>query len=158
MRNRIDETGFRKIAYELGLAPSDVKRAVTSFFDVIAIESRSLPFDDCRRIYSREKFNSLVKTRNIPYVGRIGPSYSRYLKWRANEAGGLDMMPRKKSGRRIPKEEIEKMASDVLSGITPRPLNEIKMNANEFTRIWMINNKGRKLARQVIVKKERKDV
>ena len=158
MRNRIEEAEYRDIASELGLAPSDVKRAVSSFFDVFIGESRSLPFDDCQRIYSREKFNSLVKVRNIPCIGRFGPHYSRYIKWRSNEAGGLDMIPRKKSRRRIPQEEIEKMASDILSGITPLPLSKVKFDADEFARVWMVHNKGRKLARQVIVKKSNKDV
>lgn len=152
MRNRDDEAEYRRIADELGLDASDVKRAVVSFFDVFEMEARKLPFDNCRRIYSREKFSSYSKVRNIPSVGRLGPSYSRYLKWRANEAKEIDMEPRKKPRGRIPKEAIEKMASDILSGKTPEPVKKIKRNTELYDRVWLVGQDGKKLARQVIPK------
>ena len=155
MRNRVEEAEYRRIAEELGLDAPDVKRAVQSFFEAIEKEAKRLPFDNNRRIYSREKFGSYIKTRNIPSVGRIGPSYSWYIKWRANESKNVDMEPRKKPRGRIPKEAIEKMASDILSGIAPEPIRKIKRNTELYDRVWLVGQDGKKLARQVIPKKQK---
>jgi hypothetical protein len=153
-RKRIDEAEYRRIADKYGLDASDVRRAVQCFFDVILRESAGLPFDNPRRIYSKEKFQEYAKTRNLPYLGRIGPVYSRYLKWRANESQTMEMAPRSSFRRGITQSEIESTAAAILSGQTPPPINRRK-NSELFDRVWLVGQDGKKSARQVIPKKEK---
>ena len=153
--NRIDESEFRLIASELGLGVSEVRRAVSSFFAVIASDADSLPFDNARKIYSREKFKEFVKVRCIPYVGRIGPVYSRYLKWRANEAKGQPSERRSSYRTGMTRDEIEHIAASILAGRTPQITR--KKNSELFNRVWLVGKDGKKSARQVIPK-EKTDV
>lgn len=152
-RNRQEEAEYRNIADKYGLDPSDVKRAVQSFFEVILRDSLELPYNTPRRIYSKELFQSCAKIRNIPLVGRIGPVYSRYLKWRANESQTLEMAPRSLYRRRITQSEIESAAAAVLSGQAP-PIIEKKKGKEMFERVWLVGQDGKKSARQVIPKEE----
>lgn len=152
-KNRIEESDFASIASELGIPASEVRRAVYSFFGVIVRESRNLPFDDSSRIYTRDKFDDLVKVRNIPSIGRIGPVYSRYLKWRGNEAKKLSQVNRSDCRDKVSQSDIENMAADILSGKTPSPVEKRKVN-ERYNRIWMIGRVGKRLARQVIKKEE----
>ena len=153
--NRIDQDDFRGVAEEIGVSPEDVKNVVNSFFGVIASEARSLPFDTPRKIYSKSAFNKFASPRihNIPYIGRIGPIYSRYIKWRVNEAKDIEMVPRPRSSKRLLPEEIEAIAEVVLNGGT----YTAKKKENKFKRVWLVNDNGKKSARQVIPKTE-KDV
>lgn len=152
-RSRPDEAEYRRIAERHGLDPRDVKRMVNSFFSVILRDCRSLPFDNPKRIYSKEMFDGMVKARCIPYVGRIGPVYSRYLKWRANESVGIEMAPRSSYRRRITQSEIEDTAAAILSGRTPPQLKKRK-GKEMFDRIWLVGQEGKKSARQVIPKEK----
>ena len=152
-RNKIEEADFALIAKELDVPASEVKRAVYSFFGIIVREARNLPFDDSTRIYTRERFDDFVKVRNIPSIGRIGPVYSRYLKWRGNEAKSQTQVNRRVCRVRIPQSEIEAMAAEALSGRTPSPVVKPKLTES-YKRIWMIGRVGKRLARQVIQKEE----
>lgn len=152
-RNRTDEALYNTIAEPLsdsGITASEVKRAVLSFFSVISQEADSLPFDDERKIYKKDKFDELVNVHNIPYVGRIGPVYSRYLKWRANEA--KEQPSGKRSDYRIglTRGEIEDIAEEILSGGTPQIKR--RKNSELFNRVWLVGKDGKKSARQVIPK------
>lgn len=152
-KNKIEEADFSKIAKEFGVPVSEVRRAVYSFFGIIVRESRNLPFDNPTRIYKKERFDELVKVRNIPYIGRIGPVYSRYLKWRGNEAKNQPQVSRSEYRSRVSQDDIENMAAEILSGKTPSPVE--KKKAKEiYNRIWMVGRVGKRLARQVIPKEE----
>lgn len=148
-RNKIEDADFAAIANEIGVPASEVRRAVYSFFGIIVREARNLPFDDSTRIYTREKFDDLVKVRNIPSIGRIGPVYSRYLKWRGNEAKSQTQVNRSDCRARVSQSEIETMAVEALSGKAPSPVVKKNVSKN-YKRIWMIGRVGKKLARQAI--------
>lgn len=150
-RNSTDEAEFRKIAGLLGLDAEDVRKAVHSFFDVFVEDSRCLPFDSCRKIYSKEKFMEYGVVRNIPFIGRLGPSYTRYLDWRANEAKGVEMKSRSSYRSRYLQSEVENIAAELLSGRTPPPLTKRKYS-ELYNRVWLVGQDGKKSARQVIPK------
>jgi len=154
-RNRIDEAEFRRIADELGLEPSDVKGAVHSFFETIFRDAKSLPFDNFRKIYSKDKFASFSRVRCIPSIGRIGPVYSRYLKWRANESPNIKQVPRSTYRAGLTQDEVEYIADVALSGGTPS--FERKKNYDLYQRVWLVGKEGKKLARQVIPKKSKEN-
>ena len=152
-KNKIEDADFACIARELGVPVSEVRRAVYSFFGIIVREARNLPFDDSTRIYTRERFDDFVRVRNIPSIGRIGPVYSRYLKWRGNEAKNQTQVNRSDCRVRVSQSEIEDMAVEALSGRTPSPVVKSKLSES-YKRIWMIGRVGKRLARQAIRKEE----
>lgn len=152
-RNRLDEEDVESIAEELSVPVTEVRRAIHSFFGIINDAARSLPFDDRRKIFSREKFEEYSAVWNIPSIGRIGPVYSRYLKWRGNEAKRISQDYRSNYRKRITQDDIEHMAGDILSGKTPSPV--IKKKGSElYERIWLVGKNKKKLARQVIPKEK----
>ena len=150
-RSRIEEAGFLRVSEDLGVPVSEVARAVKSFFDVIVSDARRLPFDNRNRIYSRGKFEEFVGVTNIPYIGRLGPVYSRYLKWRENESRSLPQKPRSGYRSRMTQDDIENIAESVLSG---NGLPEIRKRKGSemYERVWMVGTEGKKSARQVIEK------
>lgn len=150
--NRIEEQEFKEIAERFGVEPNDVKNVVNSFFDVIISEAGKLPFDNPRKIFSRAAFGNRIKVRNIPYIGRIGPAYSRYLKWRRNEAKGIRMIPRPNSKAKLLHDEIEAIADLVLNGGTYVPKE--KSRKKPYKRVWMVDEGCKRQARQVIPKEE----
>ena len=153
-RNLVDEREFRRIAEEFSLPVDVVRSAVHSFFDVVLGEARKLPFDNRKKIFTREKFAEYAVVRNIPYIGRLGPAYSRYLKWRGNESRDYFQVPRSTYRKRLSQSEIENMAADILSGRTPSPVNKVKYS-ELYERVWLVGQDGKKSARQVIPKEDK---
>ena len=151
--NKTERSDCRRIASELGLPEGETRKAVASFFDAIKSSAFSLPLDDRRRIYTRDAFDSISRVWQIPYVGRLGFSYSRYLQWRRNES--KDVLQEKRSAYRlkVPQSEIEAMAADILSGKAPAPLKKRK-KSELFDNVWLVGKDGKKLARQVMPKKK----
>jgi len=149
VRNRLEEAEYRRIADDLGLSDIDVKNAVKSFFDVIGEDARRAGLNTPRKIYFKPAFMAATHEMVvcIPHLGRMGPSYDRYLRWRANESKDIDMMPH--PGRRnwFSAEEIEDIARNALYG-AEIPVRDKKM----FHRIWLVGEDGKKQARQVIKK------
>lgn len=154
-RNKLEEQLFSEISSSHNFQVSEVRRAVYSFFGSLVRDSRRLPFDNPTRIYSREKFEEYVSVMNIPSIGRIGPVYSRYLKWRENESKNFKQEHRGKYRKGLTQDEIEHMAEDILSGKTPQPVQR-KKSYELYNRIWMVGKVGKRLAKQVIPK-EKKD-
>lgn len=152
-KNRLEDADFQQISKRLGVPVSEVRRAVYSFFGTITREARSLPFNDASRIYTKGRFEDFVKVHNIPSVGRIGPVYSRYLKWRRNEARNQVQVSRNNYRSGISQDEIENMAAEILSGRIPPPVKK-KRAIERFNRIWMIGRDGKRMARQVVPKEE----
>lgn len=151
--SRHDVRTCSKIAEESGLPVSEIKKAVTSYFDSIVSVTRKLPFDNRNRIYSKEAFvdNSFVV--NIPYIGRIGPVYSLYIKWRKEVAKEFQRVPRKQVRQIYTRPLIEEEARKALSGqkVNTKILKE-RIPRGKFNKIWLIGKDGkRKAARQVIV-------
>lgn len=140
-----------EVAKELGINVSDVHNTVRSFFGAILSESRKLPFNDRKKIFRKNAFDKFCFVQNIPSIGRIGPSYSRYLQWRANEANCIPQRVEKRKGNRLSDEDIELIADAILSG---KEIPEIKKKrGNElFERVWIVDECGKKQARQVIIK------
>jgi hypothetical protein len=153
-RSRFDDKRFNIIGNELGLDPSDVRRAVNSFFSVILKDAKSLPFDNRTRIYTRSRFDKFGAVRNVPYLGRLGPVYSRYISWRRNESKLLDQNLRSSYRSRYLQSEIESTAEAILSGNSP--VLPRKHKGNEiYDRVWVIGEDGRRLAKQVINKEDK---
>lgn len=150
-RSRIEEEMLSLVSEELGVPEPEVRRAVHSFFDLIAKSARSLPFDNERRIYTRDGFDGFSGAWNIPYLGRTGPVYSRYLAWRRNESKQLVQEKRSPARKGYTQSEIENMAEEILSGKTPSPVRKRKGN-EMYKRVWMVGKLSRKQARQVIPK------
>lgn len=149
MKNsRTEERDFASVAEEFGVSANDVKNVVNSFFDVIVGEAKKMPFDNHRKIFSKTAFDKHASAWSIPFIGRIGPVYSRYLKWRANEAQQINMVSRPKSGSKLFPEEIEAIAEAVLSG----GKYEKKKKEINYKRVWLVLDSGKKQARQVIPK------
>ena len=153
-RNRNEYEKYRIVAAKHSLSEEEVKRILASFFGVVLSDARSLPFDNPRKIYSKDKFGEYVKVRNIPFIGRIGPIYSRYLKWRANESQQIDMAPRSSYRRRILQSDIETTAAAILSGQAPPQLKKRK-GKEMYERVWLVGQDGKKSARQVIPKEKK---
>ena len=154
MRNQVNEKYYKEIAESLGLSVSEVRRAVLSFFGSILSEVKRLPLDNTRRIYTKSAFDDFTLVYNIPCIGRIGTSYSRYLTWRTNEAVSLPLDRRTNYRSRMTQGDIEHIADEILAGRSP----EIKKKRNSelFYNVWLVGENGKRLARQVI--KKEKDV
>lgn len=165
MRNRIDEKRYAEIGEELGIPPREVKRAVESFFSVIVHDASVLPFNNPTKIFSHSAFMDYGVVCNIPKLGRIGPTYSRYLKWRANEAKAYQMENRDKVTKsRYSREDVEKFATQLLGGKTDviftekdilTPMSKAEM-LKGYNRVWWIDDDKKSLARQVIKTNKRK--
>ena len=151
-RNRKEYERYRELSLRHDVSEEEVKRILASFFSILFSDARSLPFDNPRRIFSKEKFNEYIKVRNIPFIGRLGPVYSNYLKWRANESQQIEMAPRSSFRKRRTQSDIESTAAAILSGKTPPPLKKRKGN-EMYHRVWLVGQDGKKSARQVIPKK-----
>lgn len=153
MYNKHDEKLFVEIAASEHIAISEVRRAVNSFFGSLVREARRLPFSDPTRIYSKDKFEEFASVTNIPYMGRIGPVYSRYLKWRGNESKNIVQKRRSDYCGGVSRDDIEHIAEEILAGRTPPVL--VKKRGNEmYNRVWLVGKDGKKLARQVMPKNE----
>ena len=151
-KNRVEAKDIRLVANECHVDEREARKAIYAFFGAIESYARSLPLHDSRRIYLVDAFGPLSKVWNIPYVGRIGLSYSRYLAWRRNESRQILQEPRRKYRLRIPQSEIENMAADIISGRIPAPLKKRKGN-ELYERIWLVGKDRKRQARQVIPKK-----
>lgn len=152
-RNRFEYERYRILSERYGVAEQEVKRIVASFFDAVASEAGRLPFNTPKKIFSKEAFVSYTKVTHLPFIGRIGPVYSRYLKWRANEAQELGMVPRSAYRRRMTQSDIEATAAAILSGQVPPELRKRK-GKELFERVWLVGQEKKKSARQVIPKKD----
>ena len=149
--NRRDRARYRTLSSKYGIEESEVKRIVTSFFEVFLMDARSLHFDNPRKIFSMDVFESRSTVRNIPYIGRLGPVYSRYLKWRENESKELLQKPRGDYRSRMTQDDIENIADAILSG-NPLPELRKRKKSEMFERVWMVGKDGKRSARQVIEK------
>lgn len=151
-RDRTEEEMLGLVSDGLDVPLPEVRRAVHSFFSAIFKSARDLPFNDERRIYTKDGFDELSGVWNIPYIGRMGPVYSRYLAWRSNEAKTLEQVSRSRFRKGMTQDEIEHMAEEILAGKTPSPVKKRKVS-EMYKRVWMVGKKTRKQARQVIPKK-----
>ena len=155
-KNRLEEAELKLLSEESGVPVSEVRRVIHSFFDEIIQESRTFPFDSERKIFTKEKFKDYEKVWNIPYIGRIGPVYSRYLKWRGNEAKNNGQLLRSNCRAVISQDEIEHIAEEILSGRAPFLVK--KKNSDLYDRVWLVGKTGKKSARQVLPKTKPEDV
>lgn len=154
---RTERRRLKSVAKDVGVSEAEVRKVVNSFFGSIVKYAISLPFNNVRRIYGYDAFEELVEVVNIPGIGRLGPVYSRYLKWRGNEAKMLNQVPRSTFRIRLSQDEIEHIADDILSGKTPSEIKKRKPT-ELYNRVWLINKNGKRMARQVIPKKQEQDV
>jgi len=150
MRNRIEEEAYKTIAGNCALDVESVRTIVASFFSVISSEAKALPFNNDRKIFTRKKFDEYVSVINIPFIGRIGPSYTRYLKWRFNASKDIEQKNRNEYSSRISLEEIERAAKMILAG--EKVELKKKKRTDLYKRVWLVSENGKRQARQVIPK------
>lgn len=151
--SRQEDVEFARIAKKYGLSVSEVKRAVYSFFDDIVRKSKALPLDNPQRIYRRDKFEEYELVWNIPHIGRIGPTYSRYLKWRANESKNYPQAHRDNYRSRLTQGDLDYIAGEILAGRPVPPIRKRKGN-EMYNRVWLVGKDGKRQAYQVIPKEE----
>lgn len=137
----------------MGLPEREVRAIVRSFFSEIVAEARRLPFDDVTRIYKKDRFDEMAHISAIPYLGRTGPVWSLYLKWRRKEAEKTERIKRKDCRARLTRGEIEDIAAEVLAGRVPQTIRKRKKNGL-YGRVWMIGRDGKRLAKQAFVKEQ----
>ena len=154
MSKGLDNDICKSVSDELSVDVSDVRSAVDSFFFSIKDSSKKLPFNNRRKIYLKDKFESYVSVQNIPYIGRIGPSYSRYLKWRRNEAKQTEQSSRDSYKSKLTEEDIDCIVEAVLSGKKIQSIPKRK-KSELYESIWIVGSDGKRLARQVIPKKNK---
>lgn len=145
----------RCAADEEGLSLSEVKKAVIAYFDSIVSSARKLPFDKDNRIYSRKAFAEYPYCINLPYLGRLGPFYSLYLKWRAKEAKEQDTVPRSQAKKIHRKPLIEEAAKQALSGnkVDSGFLRQ-RLPSGKYKTVWLVDEDNKKkAAKQMIINK-----
>ena len=148
MSDKLEDAICRRIADDNGVSPADVRKAVYSFFDNIALEAAKLPFDNPRKIFSGKVFKQYERVYCIPYIGRLGTSYSRYLRWRANESKNENMVAKSSLKKGLSPEDIDRIARQALAG--KRVVIEEEKTPHK--RVWIVGEDGKKQARQVIIK------
>lgn len=152
MHSKVDQLRFRELASRYGLKESEVRCIVNSYFESIVRAAKKLPFNTPCRIYTHETFRGYERIWNIPYLGRIGTSYSRYLAWRANEAKTIDQMPVPKKSNGYTQDEIEELAKALLSNEGKKERLVTAKRSRPYTKVWIVTKDGKKSAKQVIKK------
>lgn len=145
----------KKMAAEEGVSFSEVKKALLSFFDSIVSAANRLPFDRDNRIYSFGAFHEYPYCVNLPYLGRLGPVYSLYIKWRAKESKTQDTVLRSRAKKEHLKPLIEEAAKQALSGNkVDSSLLQQRLPSGKYKTVWLVDkNKKKKAAKQMIINK-----
>lgn len=152
---RADKTArkdFRQIARQTGIEYSKVENALRAYFGEIIWTARKLPFCGRTKIFTSDGFDKYRFVRNIPYIGRIGPIYGRYLKWRAKENSENETVNRKKAKEHYSSPIIEQAMKDILDGKKP-DIESLKgrIPKGVYRKVWICSENGKKSARQMIV-------
>lgn len=156
--SRSDADICRNIAEEEDVMVSEIRKAVSSYFDSIVSETRKLPFNNPQRIYTKPAFEQQSFVANLPYLGRIGPVYSLYLKWRREEAKEFEQISRKKARQIHAAPIIEEEAKKALAGqkVNSTVLRE-RVPKGKYNKVWMMHEDGvRRASRQLIVNNKHK--
>lgn len=156
--SRSDADVCNNIAEYEDVAVSEVRKAVSAYFDSIVSDARKLPFNNPQRIYTKPAFEQQSFVVNLPYLGRIGPVYSRYLKWRREEAKEFDHVERKKVRQIYAAPIIEEEAKKALAGqkASSTVLRE-RIPKGKYNKVWMMHEGGlRRAAKQLIVNNKHK--
>lgn len=146
-----DEAWCRSYADDSGISVVEIQKAIGSFFDDMLMKIRRLPFNDVRRIYSPAAVEERAPVFNIPFLGRIGPVYSSYLKWRKEEALKEEMELRETVKARYRDERVEEALKLAKEGhkITNVFLRE-GIPSGKYKKVWYIDKGGkRRVAKQV---------
>lgn len=151
---KIDTDVLCVIADAFGIPESEARRAVVSYFDSIVDAFKASHFDDLTRIYMRDAFDERSSVVNIPYIGRIGHVYSKYLKWRSDASASLDTVRRDRRRRVGLAETIEQLAERALAGEKIRGIGRLKVPAGTYKNVWVVSKAGKRAATIVIKNKE----
>lgn len=152
---RTHKVELSEIASYYDVNVSEVRSVIKSYFDSIIKPLDSLRLYNEGKIYSKDAFNKIVFASNIPFIGRLGLVYNRYLKWRINEAKSQVQRDRSEYHDRVSQDDIEHIAVDILSGKTPNKIKKIK-GKDIYKRVWYVNVDSKCLARQIILKDKKK--
>jgi len=141
------------VAGKLGMDARDVAAAVGAWFGAVVAAGRRMPLDRAWRIYSKERLGAMGGVFNVPHVGRIGPSYGKYLRWRADVSRSLSMVGARRAAAVHRAETVESLAAMALRGerIGSTRIGG-RLPPGRYRRIWMLGAGGRRAARQLIRK------
>lgn len=157
--SKIEEREFRLVSERTGLSVDEIHKVVYSFFGVLVNDARRLPFDNPKKIYNKQAFDSLSAVVHIPYIGRIGPTYNNYIKWRGNVASAFNMLPRPKKKPFLTDEERETLASILIGSKNIETISCEQMLADmrkdrepkkDTTNVWLVGKDAKRLANQII--------
>lgn len=150
---KLDIRMCKELAATEGIPVGEVKKAVVSYFDSLVSSARQLPFDNAKRIYSLDAFKQYPLCINIPYLGRLGPVYSLYIKWRAKEAKSTEKVLRSLARKDHTKPLVEQAAKLALAGHkVDGHMLKGRLPAGKYSTVWVIDKEGKKkAARQMIV-------
>lgn len=153
--SKSDVSWCAEYAKAQGLDAVEVSKAVISFFDDMVYVTRKLPFNNIRRIYSAEAVSKLAPVFHLPSVGRLGPMYNQYKKWRKEQAGSYVMVSRKDAKRKHRQERIEEAARRALSGkrVSENFLYD-SIPSDRYYKVWLIDAQGKRKAAWQLFKKE----
>lgn len=139
-RRRPDHVTLLAAASACAVPMADARRIVDSYFGAFLAEMKSMPLDTPYRIYRRDAFEGrFSRVLSIPSVGRLGPVYSRYLKWRRNAME--DTAALAAGSAYAVRGEVKDAAAAGTGTVAGRPSPSAR-------RIWVIGLEGRRLARQ----------
>ncbi len=155
--SRTDDAVCAEIADELDVPVSEVRRAVVAYFDELIDRTDSSGLSDVSKIYRPDAFAEKAFVVNMPYLGRIGPVYSRYLSWRRDALSAKETIGRSDVRRHYSAGHIERLAAQALNGEPVSVLESKRVPSGLYKTVWLVDSNGKKAARQVIVK-DRKDV
>lgn len=145
----------RAYARANGISETEVQKAVVSFFDDIVVSTRKLPFDNIKRIYTADAVEDKACVYNIPHIGRLGPMYSQYIKWRADIADEYDMVLREDVRDVHLNGRIEELAALALSGHkVTRDMMKDPIPSGMYHKVWIIDKEGRRRAAKQLFKKQ----
>lgn len=153
--SRPDSSWCKAYANENGLSEVEVQKAIVSFFDDIVVCTRKLPFNNIKRIYTADAVADKACVYNIPYIGRLGPIYSKYISWRRDVSEEYDMVLREDVRDIHLKERIEELAELALSGHrVTRDMLKDPIPSGLYHKVWIIDKEGRRKAAKQLFKKQ----
>lgn len=152
--SKIDCSECEKIAREENIPLSVVKNIITSYFDSMVIAAKALQYNNKQRLYTKKAFLENAFVINIPFIGRIGPVYSCYIKWRKQLSKNLEQIKKSALKRFHYGKYLEEEARHALNGEKVNIELFGRPNAKDgYCRVWIIKENDKKVsARQIIVK------
>lgn len=150
-----DAKWCRQYAADSGLDEVEVTKCVQAFFDDIVSTVRKLPFNDISRIYTIAAFEEVAPDFYLPFIGRLGPSYSSYCKWRVECADEEERILRSTAYEKHRAQRVDEAVDMALSGQTiPKNFLRNPIPGGTYRKVWIIDKGGKRKAARQLFKKQ----